>query len=161
MSSATAYPSRVYDVFASACRSSQPDFNALVKKVAGPSQPLASEQAKRDAIDVLLALPQRYREKDWNGEGSDPIPEAAFQEAGVFLEKLPPGTPLPEVNPEPDGYLGLEWYANKRLLYVVSFNGKGALSCSGLIGFERISGTRYMDESIPAEILRNIAEVIR
>ena len=52
--------------------------------------------------------------------------------------------------------LGLEWYTNKWLLYVVSFHGKGALSCSGLIGSERTYGTRYMDEGIPAEILRNI-----
>jgi hypothetical protein len=68
---------------------------------------------------------------------------------------------MPEVIAEPDGYLGLEWYSNKWLLYVVSFNGTGVLFCSGLIGAERIYGTRYMDEGIPAEILRNIAKVLQ
>lgn len=121
----------------------------------------ASEQKRRDDIDAILALPQQYREANWNGEGAVPIPELAFQEARAFLQKLPDSFPLPEATPEPDGYLGLEWYANKWLLYVVSFKGNGALSCSGLIGPDRTYGTRYIDESIPAEILRHIAKVIR
>lgn len=121
----------------------------------------ASRQRRLDEIEALLPLPGRYREANWNGEGAAPIPESAVQEARTFLQKLPTTFPLPEVTPEPDGYLGLEWYANKWLLYVVSFNGKGALSCSGLMGSDRIYGTRYMDEGIPAEILDNITKVLR
>ena len=121
----------------------------------------ASQQRRLDAIEALLPLPGRYREANWNGDGAAPIPESAIQEARTFLKKLPATFPLPEVNPEPDGYLGLEWYANKWLLYVVSFNGKGALSCSGLMGPDRIYGTRYMDEGIPAEVLDNITKVLR
>ncbi len=123
------------------------------------SPPLASEQARRDRIDARLNLDPRYRESNWNGDGADPIPNAAFQEANAFLSKFPATMPLPDVIAEPDGYLGLEWYANKRLLYVVSFNGQGALSCSGLIGQTKIYGTYYMDDGIPNEILENITKI--
>ncbi len=159
MSQATAYPHPVYDLFSSSSRSSQIDFNESVEKEARRWEHLASEQKRLEKIDAIVMLPQQYREKNWDGLEAAPIPEAAFREARSFLRKLPPSIPMPEVIAEPDGYLGLEWYSNKWLLYVVSFNGTGVLSCSGLIGSERIYGTRYMDEGIPTEILRNIARV--
>lgn len=162
MSTPTAYPTFAYDLFASSSKSSQHDFNATDEKVVRREHFLtASEQGRLDVIDRLLALPDQYRKANWNGEGAAPIPETAIHEARIFLRKLPSAFPLPEVTTEPDGYLGLEWYANPSLLYVVSFNGKGVLSCSGFIGPERTYGTRYMDEGIPAEILRYIAKVIR
>jgi hypothetical protein len=126
-----------------------------------PSARLASDQNRLDVIEHLLDLPDHYRQANWDGEGAEPIPEAAFREAREFLRKLPSWMPLPEIVPEPDGYLGLEWYTNKWLLYVVSFNGQGVLSCSGLVGQERIYGPRFMDEGIPADIMRNIARVFR
>lgn len=159
MSQAIAFPHPVVDLFSSSSRSSLEDFNERIEKEARRGEDLASEQKRWDEIDAIVKLPERYREKNWDGLEAEPIPEAAIQEARIFLRKLPSSIPMPEVIPEPDGYLGLEWYANKWLLYVVSFNGTGVLSCSGLIGSERIYGPRYMDEGIPAEILRNIAKV--
>jgi hypothetical protein len=161
MTLATAYPDPVYDLFSSSSRSSQIDFNEIVANEARRWEPLASEQKRLEKIDALVTLPHQYRGKNWDGLEAAPIPESAFQEARTFLRKLPPSVPMPEVIAEPDGYLGLEWYTNKWLLYVVSFNGSGVLSCSGLIGSERIYGSRYMDEGIPAEILRNIAKVLQ
>jgi hypothetical protein len=160
MSQSTLYPHPVYDLFSSSSRSSQIDFNERVEKEARRWEHLASEQKRLDGIEAILKLPQRYKEKNWDGLDAAPIPEAAFLEAGNFLRKLPSYIPLPEVITEPDGYLGLEWYTNKWLLYVVSFNGTGVLSCSGLFGSERIYGPRYMDEGIPAEILRHIGKVL-
>lgn len=161
MSQATAFPHPVFDLFSSSSRSSLADLNEEVEKEARRWENLASEQKRLDEINAILKLPERYREKDWDGLGATPIPEAAFQEARIFLRKLSSSIPMPDVIAEPDGYLGLEWYTNKWLLYVVSFNGSGVLSCSGLIGAERIYGPRYMDEGIPAEILRNIAKVLQ
>ena len=159
MSAAATYPSFGYDIFAPPSRSSRTGFNdLLVEDTRHRGQP-ASEQARADVIDALLELEPRYQAANWDGQGADPIPAAALKEARTFLRKLPSTLPLPEVIAEPDGYLGLEWYANKRLLYVVSFNGNGALSCSGLFGQLKIYGTWYMDEGIPGEILRAIAKI--
>jgi len=162
MSISIAYPSLAFDLFASSSRSSQREVIATDDTVSTHTRLLtASEQRRRDEIDRILDLRPEYLEANWNKEDAAPIPRAAIEEARLFLQKLPATFPLPEAVPEPDGYLGLEWYANKYLLYVVSFNGRGALSCSGLNGSEKIYGTRYMEESIPAEVLRNIAKVIQ
>lgn len=155
MSRPTTYPA----LSVSSSKSSQ--HRSYVERIPAPPYPLASDQKRFDVIDQLLPLSNRYQNMDWDGEGAEPIPAAAFQEARRFLLTLHPATPLPEVVPEPDGYLGLEWYANTRLLYVVSFNGTGVMSCSGLMGRERILGTRYTDEGIPIEVLRNIARVLQ
>ena len=161
MSTLPVYLSFGLDLFGSSSNTCLPDIYATEEKSAGrASIRTASEQRRLDKIDAILAVPARYREANWDGEGAPPIPESAIHEARKFLEKLPAATPLPEAILEPDGYLGLEWYANKSLLYVVSFDGKGALSCSGLIGPERVYGTRYMDNGIPAEILHHIASVV-
>jgi hypothetical protein len=160
MSTATIDPPFGFDVLAGSSRASGASLYDWMLGLR-PSESLASEQARRDRIDALLDLDPRYQEANWNGEGADPIPAVAFEEADKFLCKLPHDLPLPEVIAEPDGYLGLEWYANKRLLYVVSFNGQGAYSCSGLIGQTKVSGTYYIDDGIPSEILRIISRIIR
>lgn len=159
MSRPTAFPSLVPDVFSYSTKSSEG--RLYFERVPPPSARLASDQNRLDAIEHLLDLPDRYRHENWDGEGAEPISEAAIQEAREFLQKLTSWVPLPEVVPEPDGYLGLEWCANKWLLYVVSFNGKGAMSCSGLMGSERVYGTRFMDDGVPADIIRNIARIFR
>jgi hypothetical protein len=157
-----ASPPLGYDLFGLSSRSSRSGlYDLLFGENLRPPHQLASDQVRRDAIDARLNIDPCYRESNWNGEGADPIPDAAIQEAHAFLYKFPPTLPLPDVIAEPDGYLGLEWYRNKRLLYVVSFNGQGALSCSGLIGQKKVYGTYYMDETIPSEVLRDIARIVQ
>jgi hypothetical protein len=119
----------------------------------------ASARRRLDAIDELLKPPEEVTRENWDGEGEDAIPEAAFEEARDFLRKFSLLMPLPAVNLEPDGYLGLEWYKDNRHVFVVSFNGTGSLSYSGLIGHESVYSLRYMEEEIPEEILSNIARV--
>lgn len=162
MTTAAASPGLGYDLFSLSSRTSRFDsYDLLQRKNLRHPQALASEQVRRDGIDERLELDPCYRESNWNGEGADPVPDAAFEEARVFLYQFPATLPLPDVIAEPDGYLGLEWYRNKRLLYVVSFNGQGELSCSGLIGQTKVYGTYYLDAGIPSEILRMITRIVQ
>ncbi len=162
MTTAAAFPSLGYDLSGLSSRTSRSDpYDFLCRENLRPPQSLASEQVRRDDIDERLDLDPCYRESNWNGEGADPVPDAAFEEARAFLYQFPAILPLPDVIAEPDGYLGLEWYRNKRLLYVVSFNGQGVLSCSGLIGQTKVYGTYYMDAGVPSEILRIITRVVQ
>lgn len=162
MTTAAASPALGYDLFGLSSRTSRSGlYDLLWGENLRPLQQLASDQVRRDDIDVRLNIDSCYRESNWNGEGADPISDAAIKEARAFLYKFPTTLPLPEVIAEPDGYLGLEWYRNKRLLYVVSFNGQGVLSCSGLIGQTKVYGTYYMDDGIPSEILGIITRIVQ
>jgi hypothetical protein len=162
MTTAAPSPALGYDLFALSSRTSGFGlYDLLCGDSLRPPQQLASDQVRRDDIDAHLDLDPCYRESNWNGEGADPVSNEAIKEARAFLYKFPTTMPLPEVIAEPDGYLGLEWYSNKRLLYVVSFNGQGVLSCSGLIGQTKVYGTYYMDDGIPSEILRTIARIVQ
>lgn len=161
MTMAMTYPAFGFDIFTASTPSSRAGIEGSpLEPTALARQQLASEQARHDRIDSLIALDRRYQEPNWDGEGASPIPEAAIHEARMFLYRFPASLPLPDVTAEPDGYLGLEWYGHKRLLFGVSLNGKGALSCSGLIGQTKIYGTYYMDDGIPGEILREIARIV-
>jgi hypothetical protein len=162
MTTAAASPTLGYDLFGLSSRSSRFGlYDLLLGENLRSRQQLASDQVRRDNIDARLNIDPCYRESNWNGEDADPIPDAAIQEARAFLYSFPPTLPLPDVIPEPDGYLGLEWYRHKRLLYVVSFNGQGVLSCSGLIGQLKVYGTYYMDDTIPSEVLNDIARIFQ
>jgi hypothetical protein len=158
MSRAISHP-RVFDIFTAASNTSISVVRVPFSQSQSPT--LASDQQRLDAIDQLLELSPRYRQQNWGGQNESPISERAIEEARKFLKKLPATVPLPEVVTEPDGYLGLEWFSHRWLLYVVSFNGSGAMSCSGLFGSERKFGKRYMDEGIPAEVLSNIAQILQ
>lgn len=162
MTTAAASPALGFDLFGLSSRTSGFGLGDLLcGDSLRPVQQLASDQVRRDDIDARLNLDPCYQESNWNGEGADPISNAAIKDARAFLYKFPTTLPLPDVIAEPDGYLGLEWYSNKRLLYVVSFNGHGVLSCSGLIGQTKVYGTYYMDDGIPSEILKTIAKVVQ
>lgn len=162
MTTAAASPALGFDLFGLSSRTSGFGLGDLLcGDSLRPVQQLASDQVRRDDIDVRLSIDSCYQKANWNGEGADPIPDTAIEEARTFLYGFPPALPLPDVIAEPDGYLGLEWYRNRRLLYVVSFNGQGTLSCSGLIGPTKVYGTYYMDDGIPSEILRTIARIVQ
>src|SRR5215203_4931731 len=114
MSRATLYP-HIFDIFTAASNTSV----IIVTLTPTTSSTPASDQQRLDAIDQLLNLAPRFQHPNHGGECEDAISPAAIEEARKFLKKLPPTLPLPEVVIEPDGYLGLEWYAHRWLLYVV------------------------------------------
>lgn len=64
--------------------------------------------AERDAslrlIDELEGLP-----RDWDGYGASPITRGTAQNARAALEKLLVVTPSPDITPNPNGTISLEW----------------------------------------------------
>lgn len=72
---------------------------------------------------VIFALPARTEarelldqfktlEENWDGYGALKISEEAYNTASMFIKNLPPTITSPEISPNPNGTITLEWETN-------------------------------------------------
>ncbi len=111
--------------------------------------------------ETLQSLDEVYSEcseEGWDGYDAYPITEAAYIEARKFIESLPLTStiPMPEIIPEPNGDIGLEWSKGDRQVFVASFNGNNEIVYAGLFGTNKTHGTEYFGDSIPSKIMENL-----
>lgn len=76
------------------------------------------------ALQALEEVFEETSEPGWDGYDALPVPWEARLEAEILLRRLPPSIPMPEIVPEPDGEIGLEWYKRKRLTFAASVSGQ-------------------------------------
>lgn len=118
-------------------------------------------QRKWAVIDSVIDVFRKHHNPNWDGYGAVPLSESACKEAASFLKKLPLSVPNPDVIPNPDGDISLEWYLRKRLLFVVTFSGRGIISYAGLFGKRtKIHGTEVFSESIPSSVLESLCRLL-
>jgi hypothetical protein len=116
----------------------------------------AAHVLKLSAIEMLTEVFATCREVAWDGYNALPLSHASFTNATKFLEILPSWAPVPEIAPEPDGEIALEWRRGASV-FSVSFGTDGTLNYAGLLGYKKqIHGTEPFDDSIPQVILESI-----
>lgn len=120
-----------------------------------------SEVNISEAKEEIATLYLTHRKSNWDGYGALPISRAACFEAMRFLTMLPEAVEMPEVVPEPDGNIALEWYKSKYEHLFVSFSGNGVVTFVGKFGqLTRSEGVEYFFASIPLRILHDIRQMI-
>lgn len=130
---------------------------------------VASQRAQPDpwcrvpnAIQSLNEAYAECSENNWDGYGSLPITAGAYEEALSLLKALPYDLPMPEIVPEPDGSIGLEWQHGPDRIFAVSVNGKGVIVYAGLIGKGvKAHGTEVFNDSLPEGVVGSIKRVYR
>lgn len=96
-------------------------------------------------------------ESNWDGYGATPISTDAVYEAMYFISQLPSYFPIPEVVPEPDGDIGLEWYHDRSNQLVLAFGGKNVVTYAGIFdGVNKTHGSELFIDSIPGVITQNL-----
>jgi hypothetical protein len=109
------------------------------------------------AMQSLDETYQECGEDGWDGYDASAISESVYEDAKKFLNMLPMWISSPEIVPEPDGDIGLEWRGNDNRMFVASLNGKGSVSYAGIIGREaRVNGMETFYDSIPTIIAKSI-----
>src|SRR6266581_4358638 len=91
--------------------------NAASAVVASPERSQALFGEKLAAISSLQALARECGQEGWDGNDAAGIAPFAVHAAESLLRALPPGVPLPELAPEPDGSLSLDWIRSRTRLF--------------------------------------------
>jgi len=114
------------------------------------------------AISELWAVAERCAEADWDGYGAEAIDLDSVLIAQRLLRALPEGDPMPEITPEPDGHVSLDWFGPHRRVFSVSASPNGRLACAWLNASERgHSVIRFDGERVPREVLTRARETMR
>lgn len=124
-------------------------------------QSIALFGQQADCISEIFAAAAEHSQPDWNGEGADPVSLLAADRAVTFIRAVPRGFPMPEIAPESDGSISLDWiYGRSRILSI-------SVGVSERLAFAWIDGTdrghavaRFDGDRIPPLILDRIRETM-
>lgn len=128
-------------------------------KSAEDSQSIFKE--KRIAISQLRALAVECKEQGWDGYDASPLNSVAFINAENFLRALPNGTALPEIAPEPDGAISLDWIQSRHRMFTLSIGPSNRLAYAWLDGADKGHGVARFDGlTIPPRVLAGIQSIV-
>lgn len=113
------------------------------------------------ALDSLTRIVRDCSADGWDGYEAKPILAPTENLARLFLESLPMWLPAPNIVPEADGEIGIEWDFGPDKIFSISVGDKGALHYAGLFGggVER-HGVEPFSGVVPTEILGYIKRLI-
>ena len=115
---------------------------------------------KAAIISQLHTLAEECVAPDWDGNGAYPINPRAVLVAEAFLRALPEGVPLPELAPEPDGSISVDWLPRRHRILSLSASASDRIAYAWLDGTD--SGhavARFDGTNIPLRILKEIESV--
>lgn len=113
-------------------------------------------------IAQIWALVNDCAVAGWDGDGSEPVDRYVAFAAADVIRALPAAVPLPEVAPEPDGSISLDWIASQNRLFSLSVGSSDRLAFAWVDGSDRGHGVaRFDGETIPVRVLQGINETMR
>lgn len=115
---------------------------------------------KAAIISELWNLANECNEEDWDSEGACPLSLPALGNAEDFIRALPDELPFPEVSPEPDGAISLDWIVSRHRLFSISIGVSNRLAYAWLDGSDTGHGVARFDGlTIPVRIRDGIRAI--
>lgn len=116
---------------------------------------------RASAIARIWNVAQECAAADWDGAGALAIDPAAALLATSIIRALPEDVDLPEVAPEPDGALSLDWVQSSRRLISISAGQTDRIAFAWLDGTNSGHGVERFDGvSLPPRIVSEIRSVL-
>lgn len=117
--------------------------------------------AKQAVLSELRTITADCSAANWDNSGAVAIDSAAFQKAADAIRTLPDGFPLPEVAPEPDGALSMDWIRTPYRLYSLSVGPMNRLAYAWLDGTDKGHGVVGFDGiNLPERVLSDIQRIM-
>jgi len=109
------------------------------------------------ALETLDEIYEECSGANWDEYNAQPISREKYSEASKLLRMLPNSFPVPDILPEPDGGIGLEWYQDKDFSFAISITGKNIITYVGQFGKNnQIYGTETFTDSVSDVILNGL-----
>jgi hypothetical protein len=130
---------------------------------------IVSELKKAETLghldEVLQSLNEVFEEcseEGWDGYDALPLTEEAYYATIKLIKSLPVTSfPMPEVTPESNGEIGLEWFRGKSQVFNASVSGRNEIVYAGLFGANKVHGTEYFGDFLPLAILENLKRLYK
>src|SRR5258708_17703914 len=100
---------------------------------------------RAEAVSEILAVAAKHNQSDWDGEGADPVSMLAAGRAITFIQALPGSFPVPEVAPEPDGSISLDWISSRSRAVSLSIGVSDRLAFAWMDGSDHVHAVARFD----------------
>jgi len=108
---------------------------------------------KDQIMSTIYEIAETCKTADWDGYGALPLSTKSVSYGVQFVRLLPDRSPMPEVSPEPDGVLALEWAASKSRRLSISFCDSDRIAYAWLDGSDRGHAiARFDGQAIPQRV---------
>jgi hypothetical protein len=104
--------------------------------------------ALRGELTDILA---NYSKPGWDGESADPISVNAATVANSIIDSLPDNVIPPELTPEPNGRISIDWNLGKNRMLSVSI-GDEYIAYAAIVGLRRYHGQTELQYELPKEV---------
>lgn len=122
----------------------------------------AASTLQSKAYVSLAKLVSECADDGWDGYQGKAISKATCDRARAFIDKLPSWMPAPDVVPESDGEIAIEWDLAPNRIFSISIGERGPLHFAGLFGHEKERhGVEAFDGEISEDILYYIDKLLR
>ncbi len=92
---------------------------------------IVNKDPRDKLFENLMSVSMECGQHDWDGYDAKPVTSLALDHAWKYISNLPSEIPIPEVTPEPDGEIALEWYGKNGSVFSVSFGECDTISYAG------------------------------
>ena len=120
-------------------------------------QSIALFGGKEEVLSMMYEIEAECGVSDWDGYGALPLSNLSIETAKAFIRLLPDSLAMPEIAPEPDGSVSLDWMPSRYRTFSLSIGESDQLAYAWVDGTDRGHAVaRFNSQIIPERVLQGI-----